>query len=458
MEMILRRQISQIRDMASGRVSMLIVTSLIMLTFLMPSAAQGGVAKEMLIERYTRQLKGLTTARDSIRVLYYLFDLSDRKHQNDIAWQIYATAGRAQDINSQMDMLRNLAVFNQKNDSIINILESLADNIPNEDARSATKTFIFNQQVGYKSRTPDDNFMSTMLLDSIVNSHNLQGKDVYDRIGLLYQMIQYIGTESEGSLFAECLDKYAELIDRLPESDYPLKNQFYTASAIFHSRVNGDQRRAIIYDKKLLKIMDLLQIMYHKQNRKYRNYDTNKFTCYRRIMSNFKVLSAKELEDTYDSLMMLYERNTDVKNTIDRNGLIHGYYHFAKGEYKEAMPYIKQGLQNASLSVYQRIKLNKMLIDASKALGDNQTYIKAMEDYIADTWVIDSMRSVTTQREIMLRNCISNTPLLQSADEEIHRRSTKGRDLAFIIVSSLLAAMLILYMCLYIKLKRTNRH
>lgn len=444
--------------MASGRVSMLIVTSLIMLTFLMPSAAQGGVAKEMLIERYTRQLKGLTTARDSIRVLYYLFDLSDRKHQNDIAWQIYATAGRAQDINSQMDMLRNLAVFNQKNDSIINILESLADNIPNEDARSATKTFIFNQQVGYKSRTPDDNFMSTMLLDSIVNSHNLQGKDVYDRIGLLYQMIQYIGTESEGSLFAECLDKYAELIDRLPESDYPLKNQFYTASAIFHSRVNGDQRRAIIYDKKLLKIMDLLQIMYHKQNRKYRNYDTNKFTCYRRIMSNFKVLSAKELEDTYDSLMMLYERNTDVKNTIDRNGLIHGYYHFAKGEYKEAMPYIKQGLQNASLSVYQRIKLNKMLIDASKALGDNQTYIKAMEDYIADTWVIDSMRSVTTQREIMLRNCISNTPLLQSADEEIHRRSTKGRDLAFIIVSSLLAAMLILYMCLYIKLKRTNRH
>lgn len=440
------------------RLSMSVLLAIILLANIFPVTATSGVAKEMLIERYERQLKNLTTARDSVRVMYYLFDLSDRREQKEIAWKIYETAGRSGDINAQMDMLRNLAVFNQRNDSIITLLQSLANHIPNEEARSATKTFIFNQHVSYKSRVPDDTLMSTVLLDSIVNSHNLQGDDVYDRIALLFQIIQYIGVESEGSLFVECLDKYAELIDRLPESDYPLKNQFYTASAIFHSRVNGDQRRAIIYDKKLLEIMDMLQTMYHKQNRKYRNYDTNKFTSYRRIMSNFKVLSDKELEETYDSLLMLYDRNSDVKSTIDRNGLIHGYYHFAKGEYDEAIPYIKQGLQNASLSVYQRIKLNKMLIDASKALGDNPTYIKAMEDYIADTWVIDSMRNVTTQREIMLRNSIANSHLLQSADVNISMRSTKGRDLAFIIVSSILAAVLILYMCLYIKLKRKHSH
>lgn len=457
MEMILMKAINTPRHTASCRLPMLIATLFLIMSGLFSSTAQGGVAKEMLIERYNRQLKGLTTARDSVRVLYYLFDLSSRKQQKEIAWQIYETAGRAEDVNAQMDMLRNLAVFNQRNDSIINILESLADKIPNEDARASTKTFIFNQQVSYKSRHPDDSNLSTMLLDSIVNSHNLQGKDVYDRIGLLFQIIQYIGAEAEGSLFVECLEKYAELIDRLPDSDYPLKNQFYTASAIFHSRINGDQRRAIIYDKKLLKIMDQLQAMYIKQNRKYRNYDTNKYTSYRRMLGNFAVMSPQEVEDAYDSIMMLYERNQDVREDVDSNGRAHAYYHFARGEYREAIPFINKALEDKSLSVYRRIKLNKMLMDAAKAIGDQQTYTKAMENYIAATWVVDSMRSVTTQREIMLRNSISNTPLLQSANEDTHERNTKGRDLAFIIVSSLLAAMLILYICLYVRLKRSKK-
>lgn len=436
----------------------LLITLLFMAVGFANMSAVSVVAKELLIEQYQNRLKELTTARDSLRVLYYLFDLSNRHGQKEIAWQIYETAGRAQDTNAQIDMLRNLSVFYHRDDSMINEIQKLADNIPNSDARHATKTFIFNQQVSTKSANPDDNTFSVMLLDSIVNSHDLQGHNVYDRIALLYQIMQYIGVESEGSLFTETLDKYAELIDQLPESDYPLKNQFYTTSAIFHSRINGDQRRAVLYDKKLLEIMDMLQEMYVKQKRKYRNYDANKFTSYRRMLSNFKVLTPQELEEYHDSIKMLIQRNEDVRNTYEKNYQSDAYYNYAKGNYKEAIPYIQKSLNGSlNLSVYQKIKFYEMLKNAAKAVGDTPTYIDAMENYIQLEDILDSMRVVTNQREIMLRNSIANAPLLQSPEEAHQTGKKKWREASLIVVSSLLAILLVIYMALYVRLRNSRK-
>lgn len=433
----------------------IIVTLALIFSVSSQTFAVSGVAKDMLIERYRNRLKNLTTARDSLRVLYYLYDLSDRKGQTETAWQIYATAGNAGDINAQVDMLRNLGVFYHRNDSMVAEIQKLADKIPNSDARHATKTFIFNQQVSAKSGNPEDNSFSVMLLDSIVNSHDLQGHNVYDRIALLYQIMQYIGVESEGSLFTEALDKYAELIDQLPESDYPLKNQFYTTCANFYSRITADQRKAVIYDKKLLEIISMLQEMYLKKKRKYRNYDSNKYISYRRMLSNFKVLTPQELEAYHDSVKTLAERNSDVRRVFDNNHQSDAYYYFAKGDYKEAIPYIKNALNgDANLSVYQRIKLYDMLKDAAKKTGDTPTMIEAMENYIQLEDIVDSMRTVTNQREIMLRNSIVNAPLLQSPEETQQTTKKKGKEIIFIIISSLLAVMLVIYMCLYIRLSR----
>lgn len=437
------------------KLKQLAITLLFLLTAFAPSYAQNGEIKEMLKEKYNRRLSTLTTARDSLRVLYYLFDLSKRDDQKKIAWQIYETAGRAQDLNAQMDMLRNLAVFNNTKDTVINKLQHLADQIPNPEARAATKTFIFNQQVNFRTGVlEDEKKLSDILLDSIINAHNLKGHDVYDRIALLYQIIQYIGTEAEGSLFDEYMDKYAKLIDQLPDSDYPLKNQFYTTGAIFHSRLNGDQRRAVLYDRKLLEIMDMLKEMYTKKGRKYRNYDTNKFTSYRRMLSNFNVLSSQEIEAIHDSLLALGARNHDVKLMLEKYGHMFAYYHFARKEYDEAIPRIKKALEAGNISVYQRMKFNDMLMTASKATGDQADYVKAMEDYIKDSKRLDSLRAVTIQRELMIRNSISNAPLLQTEDDKGKKVYRNTNDTPMIVISCILAVMLIIYMAMYIRLKK----
>lgn len=417
--------------------------------------AENKSGKAFLIEKYKKQLTATTNAVDSVRRLYSLFDLSDRQGQLQYAWQLYETAGRARDLPAQMDMLKNLAVFYQSNDSVIDHLMNLADKITNEEAKSATKTFIFNQRLNRKRRMPSDKYIQTILLDSITKSHDLKGQDIYDRISLLYQIIQYLGVDADGVLFNECLNRYAELIEALPASDYALKNQFYTTAAMIHSRLNGNPAKAIRYDRQLLQIIEQLQQMYKRKNRKFRNYDTNKFISYRRMLSNYEALSKDEIETIYDSIQALYNRDSDVKKTVDKNGQAYVFYYMATKDYEKAIPALRGFLQNNDLSPYQRQKYNSMLMEASKAINDKESYHTSMEYFIKYSREIDSLRKITMKRETLLRDSLFNTPLFyDDSITEGHMYETEGSaEKTLLILSAVLAVLLIVYATLYLKLR-----
>ena len=434
----------------------IILTLIIMLTMTLSASPDSKTGKQALIDKYTKQLKTITSARDSIRILYYIFDLSDRRGQVKYAWEIYNTAGRAENVNAQLDMLRNLGTFYAYDDSITEYILKLTDEIPNEESRAATRTYIINQHINRKSRQPDDTELQRMLLDSITNSHNLEGKDIYDRLSLLYQIIQYLGVDADGVLFKECLDTYGELIEDLPVSDYPLKNQFYTTAAMIHSRMNGNPAKAIQYDRKLLEIIEQLQQMYIKKNRKFRNYDTNKFISYRRMLGNYPALTKEEIETIHDSIVALYERNSDVRKTMDKEGQAHAFYYMAKKDYKNAIPAISGLLKNTDLSAYQKQKYYSMLIDAAKAENDSKTYVSSMEQYINFSKQIDSLRKVTMKREIMLRDSIISAPLLEKESAKTHQmtnREHRKTEQTLMILASALAILLVVYVILYVRLR-----
>ncbi|MDE7345976.1 MAG: hypothetical protein K2N48_04445 [Muribaculaceae bacterium] len=434
----------------------IIFTIILMLTMTLSASADSKSNKQSLIDKYSKQLKTTTSARDSVRILYYIFDLSDRRGQIKYAWDIYYTAGRAENINAQLDMLRNLGTFYANNDSVVEYLLKLTDEVSNEESRAATRTYIINQHINRKSRQPNDTELQTMLLDSITKSHNLEGKDIYDRLSLLYQIIQYLGVDADGVLFKECLDTYGELIEDLPVSDYPLKNQFYTTAAMIHSRMNGNPSKAIQYDRKLIEIIEQLQQMYIKKNRKFRNYDTNKFISYRRMLGNYPALTEEEIETIHDSIVALYNRNTDVKKTMDKEGQAHAFYYMAKKDYKNAIPAISGLLKNSDLSAYQKQKYYSMLIDAAKAENDSKTYISSMENYINFSKQIDSLRKVTMKREIMLRDSIISAPLLDKKTTPTHQLTNlehRKTEQTLMIIASALAILLIIYIVLYVRLR-----
>lgn len=420
------------------------------------ASANNKTGKKQLFEKYEKQLQTAVSARDSVRILYYLFDLSDRRGQTKLAWDIYHTAGRAENVTAQLDMLRTLGTFYSHNDSIIAKLLKYTDAIPNDISRSATRTFILNQQISRKSRQPDDTELQRMLLDSIKHSHNLGGDDIYDKISLLYQIIQYLGVDADGVLFKECLDRYAELMEALPTSDYPLKNQFYTTAAMIHSRMNGNPTKAIEFDRKLLEIIDQLQQMYRKKKRTFRNYDTNKFISYRRMLSNYQGLTENEIQKYHDSIQALYDRDPDVRKTMDQAGQAYAFYFMATKDYKNAIPALKGVLKNPELSAYHKQKYNSMIIEAARETGDKEAYIEGMENYILNSHQIDSLRRVTMSREVMLRDSILTTPLLYKEptnDSKSNRNLSNKSTTTLTVVSSVLAILLIIYIILYVRLR-----
>lgn len=74
------------------------------------------------------------------------------------------------------------------------------------------------------------------------------------------------------------------------------------------------------------------------------NYDVNRYNCYRRMLSNWTVLSAEEVDEYYSRILELGERNMDVARDLERSPRPRVYYLMSKGRYAEAIPYIKREL------------------------------------------------------------------------------------------------------------------
>ena len=93
---------------------------------------------------------------------------------------------------------------------------------------------------------------------------------------------------------------------------------------------------------------------------------------------------------------------------------------------------------------------------AGKQCGDTQTYIEAMEQYIVHSREIDSLRKISMQREIMLRDTILIAPLLYKDQTYAKNRNinyVKGSDVALMVVATVLAILLLIYVYLYLKLR-----
>lgn len=429
----------------------------ILLTALFALLAPGTVAADNkpLIEKFKKQLVRTTNARDSLRILYDIFDLSNRKGQIETAWQIYETAGRAENETAQADILRQLAVFNHSSDSVINHLVGLAEQLSNADRRAATKIFIINQRINKRGRLPNDHFIDSVLIGDITAPTQTYDPNIYKKIGLLYQVIQYMGADADGVFFKESLDQYDRLIKQLPASDYPLINQFYTTAAIIHSRYMGDGAKAIKYDRKLLGIVSELEKMYRKKNRRYRNYDTSKYICYRRMLSNYQYLSAEEIETITDSISALAAANEDIASSLARDPRPYAYYYMSLKEYDKAIPFLQKIIGKDPTMSFDLMKHYRMLMKAAKATGRTALYADTMEKFITCSESIDSMRKETLKKEVLLHDSLYNTPLfkIEKPAKKAGDNAGESPSVLFYIVSGILALILILYVILYVRLR-----
>lgn len=415
------------------------------------------------------KLKTTHKSSDSLKILYDIFDLSDRSGQREQAWLIYDVAERAGNHDAMMDMLRQMAVFNLRSDSILDILSQRVEKIPDSETQRGTRLFLAVERAQHNvSYMPEEQRQKLLTRLLAQESDNASKDDIFQRVQDLYILTLYLGGNAKGEMYEAYLDRLGQEVAKLPEKVYALRNIFYTSSAMFYTQA-GAHAKALDADRKLIEAIKGLEHRYAKQGRKYRNYDTSYYNCYRRMLSNYAALSKDEVEQYYDTIQTIARRNKDAASDLANSARPTIYYYMANQKYAEAIPLIKRFLANNkstdSMNNMLRLQMLRLLKIASEATGDNATLLEALKEY--DTLLEEYIRldSDATYRELQIRYDVNE---LRNSNHmlEIQKRDLKIQTERKIILVAIIAACLLLvflfilyrkYLQLKIRLRETEK-
>lgn len=325
------------------------------------------------------QLAEASTMRDSIYILENLSDLYDAGARVKILDNVYELYSRVDDYKKMGDILRKKANISLRNDSIlVNVLEKAME-FPDSPEKNETVAFIRMMRTNYKLRHGSPVDKQSRLNEMLGKLTSNPPENLYDHIVLLHAICMYIGDSSRGELLSKYMDKLGHLIDSLPAEAYSLRNMYNIQAAIAYSE-NGEADKAIEVDKNMLVIIDSLEQKYHREGRKYRDLDGNRYVIYTRLLSNFENLSPEEVEDYYEKAQTLIRVNGRAAVTYRNSPLIDIYYSMFKKDYPRALSLLKTVIDDSRLKPKRRILL-KYMMDASKEVGDQQALLKASTEY-----------------------------------------------------------------------------
>lgn len=392
------------------------------------------------------KLSKLTTPEDSIKILYDLFDLAPRSGQAPIAEMLYVVAMHSGNTAVQLDALRLLANRYLGNDSLQETVQWRVATMPESKERNATEMFIKLSRIATQANSVGEDIRANRLHEALKNYTTGGNFTADDEIELLFSICIYMETLTHGDLLTQYLDKLGMLIQDESYTLDALLAQYYTRAAVSYS-YNDDYAKAIEADRQLLSIMNRLKHKYNSQGRIYRNYDVNKYICYRRILSNYPALSPEEVDSYYGKIMSIAERNDEVTRDMANNDKVKIYYLMAKGHYAEAIPLLKQRLQTVTDKKDKR-KMLKALIRAATQTGDNKSLLDASVAYnrILEEYV-DS-RSAEKYRELQILYDLNDLRNRNTELEIAHRDSElsfhRTMVMLIIVIGSIIVVILLI--------------
>lgn len=398
------------------------------------------------------------TPQDSIPLLYHLSDIakSKGKRQQYLA-NLVKTGRRANNIFVELDALRNFCNIVTANDSLMLLCLNEAKKLPPSNEQEEAITFIEVNRISLKTRSLPESEKTKLLQELISNYQKGENKNLYEEIKRLYEVCLYLSHSTTGGLYSEYLEKLHELINKLPtDGRKVLPTMYYTQLAIIYTK-NHEYEKAIAADKELLKIIRQLEEEYKRQGRIYKNYDSGYYICYRRILSNFPVLTPEEVEYYYQKITEIIQRNNDVKEDAEAGQRPQILYLMAKKEYAKALPIIKKAINHPNNKPF-RMALLQYIIEAATYVNDKTTLLQATTQYNTLLEEYNRTKSAEKYRELQILYDV-NELKTQNAQLELEKRESEiesGRVIIRItfIAITILTLLLIVVCWLYYRTKR----
>lgn len=398
------------------------------------------------------------TSQDSIPLLYHLYDISHlRVDRLRTLAQLVKTARHAKDLSAELDALRSYTNIVTANDSVMSLCLDVARALPPGNERDEAIAFIEINRISANARTLPEAQKMKVLQRLISNYRQGQKENIYDEIKQLYEVCLYLSHSTTGELYTEYLEKLHELINGLPEDGRKvLPNMYYTQLAIIYTK-NKQYEKAIAADKELLKIIHKLEIEYKQQGRIFKNYDTNYYVCYRRILTNYPSLTPEEVEYYYQQIIELTQRSKEVQKDFENSKRPLIYYLMAKKEYAQALPVLKAAL-NAPVNRPSYMEILQFIIEAATEVNDKATLLQGTIRYNALLEEYNKAKSAEKYKELQILYDV-NQLKADNAQLELEKREAEiksGRAIIrlTIIAISILSVLLIIVFWLYNRTKR----
>lgn len=416
--------------------------------------ADSAIVRDSLLH----ELSLAKTPQDSIPLLYHLSDIakSKGKRQQYLA-SLVETGRRANNISVELDALRNFCNIVTANDSLMLLCLNEAKKLPPSNEQEEAITFIEVNRISSKTRSLPESEKTKLLQELISNYQKGENKNLYEEIKRLYEVCLYLSHSTTGELYSEYLEKLHELINKLPaDGRKVLPTMHYTQLAIIYTR-NHEYEKAIAADKELLNIIRQLEEEYERQGRIYKNYDTSYYICYRRILSNFPVLSPEEIEYYYQRIIEIVQRNNAVKGDFETGKRPEILYLMARKEYSKALPVIKKVI-NHPINKSFRMELLQYMIEAATHVNDKTTLLQATTQYNTLLEEYNRTKSAEKYRELQILYDV-NELKTQNAQLELEKRESEiesGKAIIRITFTAItiLTLLLIMVCWLYYRTKR----
>lgn len=339
---------------------------------------------EELDETLHQQLSNIYNTGDSVLVLENIYDLSlmyRPAKADSIAEVTYRTARRADNYAAALDMLRQRANLNLKNDSVIKLMRQRACTMPESGNRARTIAFMDIMLNSYNSRNLDEESRNEQFSSELRRYTLNPPESIYEKIVLLHSVCVNLARETRGELLLKYSARLLEMIDSVADPNYVLHNVFYVQAAIDYSYA-GLSAKAVETDRRLLQSIDSMEVMYARAGRPYRYYDSHRYIIYTRMLSNWKALSPEEIEKCYRKAIYISSKDPRAKGAYRQSPRPDIYYAMATKDYETARRLITENLDRPVNKPYRRHFL-RYLLESCRALGDNATALGAYEEYIS---------------------------------------------------------------------------
>lgn len=412
--------------------------------------------KAELLDSLTTELSKASTAADSVPLMYNIFDLSERKNQANIAWQLLDISERTGDETLGLNMLRNLANLYLRNDSIFSMLEKKCMEFPESEDRTSTATFIALRRAEYIARCAPETERLEKIKEVIQQYRNeFHDASPYERVRQLGSLCILLGNNAHMALITKYIDQSVAEINTIPASDIALRNVILNQAANIYTNINQPEK-AIAVDHELLNIMEWMAENYHANGRPYRNFDRIKFTTYRNMLQNYEGLSEPQIEQYYDSIQALAARNIEVAQAIKLR-IAEAYYMIGTKRYPEAIELFEAILERPTDN-FNRMRALHNLIKASKAIGDQERLLKYTTKYNNELEEFIRLSAQETYNELQTIYDVTQLQIRNTQLELEHTQSRVNHQRTLIIGGIILFLIMLAVIFILTKLIRKSRH